>query len=238
MTDLYSNYLERTPSPLGERLVIKWHERMANHACLLLDFDWRRIRLVEVGPGHGYFADLVTSRGCEYRFIDNSSPVINLMISKGHKAAEDEPKSFDVVWLSHVLEHSTDWMAARNLLSQSAELARSGGTVVVIGPDYLSWGARFFDTDATHGFPTTLRTVAQLMRDVGLDVTHATYHRGGHLKFYYRMVYACLARIPLAVGKLVFARGKLKSDDHPVFSFKAVLGWRQIFVVGSVRGKQ
>jgi SAM-dependent methyltransferase len=234
MNNLYQNYLDRSPSPFGERLVRKWHRQMANVAKRYSGIDWGTIKCLEIGPGHGYFADLVVSRGADYRFDDISGPVIEKMTAKGFQQVRHESDLFDVVWLSHVLEHSTDWVSARELLAKYSLLLKDGGKIIIIGPDYLSWGKRFFDVDATHGYPTTLRTVAQLLRDIGLDVGFAEYHRGGHLGFIARSIYAIVALLPISLGKLIFARRKLKSDDHSLYSWKAVLGWRQIFVVGSV----
>lgn len=234
MENLYKNYLNRKPSPFGEHLVRRWHLKMINKVSDFARTDWSGIKCAEYGPGHGYFAGIVKSLGCDYRFIDNSDLVIDAMTEKGFQQVERGMESFDVIWLSHVLEHSTDWIAARQMLQDSALLARSGGMVVVIAPDFLNWGKRFFDTDATHGYPTTLRTVAQLMNDVGIDVVCARYHRGGYFTLLPRTVCALLSIIPVSVGRLFLARGRLKSDDHPFYSWKAVLGWRQILVVGRV----
>ena len=235
MSDLYQNYVVRKPSQFGERLVRDWHRRLADRFETLTSIRFSAASCIEIGPGHGYFAELLVSRGCDYSFLDISSPVVNNMLEKGFRLAEPGRQPVDVIWLSHVLEHSTDWKAARNLLSDCLMFARTGGKVVVIGPDYLSWGKWFFDIDATHGYPTTLRTVAQLMKDVGMDVTCAKYHRGGRFALLPRTLFGLAALIPNALGRFILARGKMKSDDHQLYSWKAVLGWRQVFVIGSVR---
>jgi hypothetical protein len=42
-------------------------------------------------------------------------------------------------------------------LSDVAGLLSPTGRIVIIGPDALFWGREFWNIDATHGFPTTLR---------------------------------------------------------------------------------
>ncbi len=232
MNELYQNYMERKPSPFGERLVRNWHGRMLNRFAHVVEIDLRRTRFLEVGPGHGYLAEQYVARGGQYRFDDIAFPVVKGMRSLGFEQLSESQVNFDIVWMSHVLEHSRDWVAAREMIQKYVSHLRQGGYIVVIGPDYLNWGKRFFDVDATHGYPTTLRTVAQLMKDVGLTVVETSYHRGGFQGIIPRMLFAIVALIPLSLGATLFSWSRMKSDDNPIYSWKAVLGWRQLLVVG------
>lgn len=208
---------------------------MATQVEKLTGLELKSSRLLEVGPGHGYFADVVREMGGDYSFDDISESVVGAMERLGFRRVGDGENQFDVVWLSHVLEHSTDWTSARMLLKESLCRTRPGGYVVVIAPDYLSSGKYFFDSDATHGYPTTLRTVAQLMRDVGLNVSVALHHRGGSFHATPRAVYALISLLPNSLGKKLLARRKMASADHPLYSWKTVMGWRQVLVIGTVK---
>jgi hypothetical protein len=63
VNELYQNYMERKPSPFGERLVRNWHGRMLNRFAHVVEIDLRRTRFLEVGPGHGYLAEQYVARG-------------------------------------------------------------------------------------------------------------------------------------------------------------------------------
>lgn len=105
-------------------------------------------------------------------------------------------KKFDLIWLSHVLEHSPTWVDARQLLSDVAGLLSQTGTIVIIGPDAQCWRREFWNVDATHGFPSTLRNVVQLADDVGLSVVSARYHRNANFGIISKAALSILSVVP------------------------------------------
>ena len=232
----YSNYMERVPSDFGKRLLRIWHSRLLK-ISEVKPIDGHR-RLLEFGPGHGWFAQVASSAGWQYEFEDISTPVALSMQEKGYTmASSTEFSAFDVVWASHVLEHAKDPSDARELVRQMKQRLREGGILVIISPDYMSWGKHFFDVDATHGYPTTLRTVTQLVKDVGLEVISARTHRCGGTGVLRRCLSCLLTTIPTTPIDFFLSPGRWKFRDGPFASWKAVFGWRQVLIVALRDGK-
>jgi len=238
-SDYYSDYLARTPHPRSQGAIRRWHARLLTTALRVsgLDAD-KHHRVLEVGYGHGYFADAVCERGWDYSCADISRPLVDLGTANGHDVRfpesfqSDDAQQFDLVWLSHVLEHATTWDAARSLLVDYLRYLKPGGMIVVVCPDYLSWKRHFWSGDFSHGYPTTRRNVVQLLRDIGLRPISATYHRGGTTKWGMRAVCTALSFLPHVLLDPRFDRERARLGEGFVYSWKTVFGWRQIMVWG------
>jgi SAM-dependent methyltransferase len=239
--NLYQNYMNRVPHSRSKKLLLWWHKR------LLLEYgkysggqDLRGLRVLEVGPGHGQFAEVSQSIGLLYEFADISEPVYNEMISKGFVGTLGSidnnvlhGREFDVIWLSHVLEHSPDWPSARKFLADLATLLAAGGHIVVVGPDYLSWKGNFFDGDATHGYPTTVRNVCQLFHDLNLHVMRTGHHRAGFFNPISRVIPCLFTLLPYRLIDRVISGQRSRTGHGFAYSWMTIFGWRQIFVVAS-----
>ena len=239
-SDLYSNYIRREPHERSKKFISNWHRKLLKHA--LVNSENPVISVLEIGPGHGYFANHVVEVGMDYVFIDTSPSVYTKMKDQGfdgHLGTVGDfavsPKKFDLIWLSHVLEHSPTWVDARQLVSDVAELLSPMGIIVIIGPDAQSWGREFWNIDATHGFPTTLRNVAQLADDVGLSVLQARYHRNASFGVASKAMFFLLSVLPHRLIDRILTPERSKIGDGLLISWKAVFGWRQIFIVLSGR---
>ncbi len=234
--DLYSNYIKREPHARNQRFIRNWHKKLLKHA--LSDSEITVKNVLEIGPGHGYFATHVVDMGMDYEFIDTSPAVHVKMKNQGFDGYLgtvgdflDSKKKFDLIWLSHVLEHSPTWVDARNLLSDSAGLLSPTGRIVIIGPDAQCWGREFWNGDATHGYPTTLRNVLQLADDVGLSVNKAKHHRNANFNVISKAVFFVLSTLPHRLIDRLLTPERSKKGDGLLYSWKTVFGWRQIFIV-------
>lgn len=240
MSDLYSNYARRVPHHRSQKFIMNWHRKHVDKACRLIAIhqSW-----LEVGPGHGYVAEIVSSYGFAYRFVDTSQSIVNELSAKGYtgklcRANElNDAERFDVVYLSHVLEHSSSWNDAREMLVACRKLLNPGGHVVIVSPDILSWRREFWNVDHTHGYPTSLRNVCQLVDDVGLAVVAAHHHRNGGSNLITRGIFAFLASCPHRIIDRLISPTRAKVADGPTYSWKAVFGWRQVFVVARLNAE-
>ena len=238
--DLYSNYVRRESHPRSQRFITSWHKRLFMHAGVQA-FSGRG-RLLEIGPGHGYIATLCRGHDVEYEFVDTSSSVASKLSGMGFSGhvgmvgdVTTNHESYDFIWLSHVLEHSPTWLDARELLACLSNKLGTSGRLVVIGPDSQSWRREFWNCDATHGYPTTLRNVIQLLDDVGLDCVVARHHRNGKFDLVTRALFFVICFAPHRILDRIISRKRAKFADGPVYSWKAVFGWRQIFLVARSR---
>ena len=235
-SDLYSNYIRREPHERSIKFISNWHKKLLNHA--LSDIEDPVKNVLEIGPGHGYFATHVVDLGIDYEFIDTSPSVHTKMKEQGFDGYLGtvgdfavSQKKFDLIWLSHVLEHSPTWVDARNLLSDIAGLLSPTGRIVIIGPDAQCMGREFWNSDATHGFPTTLRNVLQLSDDVGLAIIHAKYHRNADFNNVSKAVCFVGSTLPHRLIDRLLTPERSKKGEGLLFSWKTVFGWRQIFIV-------
>jgi hypothetical protein len=137
-----------------------------------------------------------------------------------------------MIWMSHVLEHSPTWLAAREMVSMCQELLSDEGFVVTVGPDALSWRREFWNVDWSHGYPTTIRNVSQMYNDVGLRDITSLHHRNGSESSLVKFLFAFLSLSPHRIIDTVLTPSRSKIGDGLMYSWKAIFGWRQILILG------
>lgn len=235
--ELYSDYMQWEPHPRNAAFIKRWHGR-------LLKLALRNLRkapksVLEIGPGHCYFAEHCRHAGYIYEFCDTSPAVFSKMNDlgfQGHLGLVQDVASnlgkYDLIWMSHVLEHSPSWLAAREMVSTCRDLLSDEGYVVVVGPDALSWRREFWNVDWSHGYPTTIRNVSQLYNDVGLTNIVAKQHRNGSENMLTKATFAFLSLAPHRIIDKVMTPKRHQVGDGLTYSWKAIFGWRQILIVG------
>ncbi len=133
--------------------------------------------MVEVGPGHGTFAERAVAAGWRYTAIEASDILIDVLRKKGLTVISSwtppipvADASADVVYADQVLEHMSGIDGARQFTAEARRALRPGGVFFVVVPDYLKERTFFWDVDYTHNFVTTERRVKQLLVDGGFDI--------------------------------------------------------------------
>jgi len=230
---LYTEFASNKPSKLGLR-ALRFQQSQLLERVIAQTGEVTSV--LEVGPGWGAFATLCREREIIYEFIDNSPAISELMIAEGFAgqcgATDDLQKiQASTIWMSHVLEHSPTWKEARDMLSHLSEIAREGTRIVIIGPDFLSWRSEFFNVDSTHGYPTTLRNVVQLVQDVGLTVSYARHHRLASTRSLVRLIAAVLVIVPWSLMDRLSLSRKDAGRGGFFFNFKVNFLLRQLCVV-------
>jgi SAM-dependent methyltransferase len=137
---------------------------------------------------------------------------------------------YDVVYMSHVLEHCPSWLEARQLLDDCRMVLNNGGSLVIVSPDVLNWKFEFWNVDWSHGYPTSIRNISQLCSDVGFTNIKAMHHRNGSSNIVVRSLFAVLAKIPHRIVDRVITPDRYQLGDGLVYSWKAIFGWRQILI--------
>ena len=239
----YLAYLNTRPDPRFERFVRNWHDRLISLTKIeSFALSNGPLRVLEVGYGHGYFADLVVKRGWSYVAADISDPIIDYGTDRGHQVVRpenlDRGATFDVVWMSHVLEHSTSWEQAREMCEFYSRSLRPGGCLISVGPDYLSWKDQFWAVDFSHGYPTTRRNCVQLFNDLGLEDIKATYHRSGRSDLFSRSLAAAVCSMPHQPVDWLVDRERFQRGEGLFYSWKAMYGWRQLLISGSAKNRE
>jgi SAM-dependent methyltransferase len=237
--DLYSDYVRREPHPRNAVYIEKWHGKLLK---LALKNENSISRILEIGPGHGYFAKHCVSSGLNYEFVDTSASVFKKMESLGYSGhlgllSDLLPKlgKYDMVYMSHVLEHSPSWSEARQLLDDCRQVLSADGCLVIISPDVLNWKHEFWNVDWSHGYPTSIRNSSQLCGDVGFSSIDAMHHRNGSSNIIVRVLFTVLAKIPHRIIDRVISPDRYRLGDGFTYSWKVVFGWRQIFIKAKLK---
>lgn len=142
-------------------------------------------RIIELGPGDGYIADLCRKNHLDYTAIEASEAIANKLISQGYNIRKgfipplpSDIGAFDVCYMLHIIEHLPDINAAINVIKSIREGLNTNGNLIIACPDYRRWGRYFYDCDYTHSLPITPRRLKQLLIDEGLEVEYESIYIG------------------------------------------------------------
>jgi hypothetical protein len=65
-----------------------------------------------------------------------------------------------------------DFKEALKVLSEIFAMLKPGGRVLLFHPDYLDWGADYFDGDYSHSLILTRNRVDNIVQDAGFKIIH------------------------------------------------------------------
>ena len=183
-------------------------------------------RLLDVGLGRGDLASEFARAGWDAHGLDMSPEAVEVARRRGIDARVGTldappwpPASFDLLVLSHVLEHVADPVRA---LRHAHELLRPGGTAIIAVPGWDSWHRRLFGGRWSHAdVPRHLQhfTVPALN-----DAARAAGFATGRVRRYSSMV-----GLPISVQFAVVGRWPFGARWRTAFSAASLaaypLGW-------------
>ena len=234
---MYDEYYEsREVSDRGRGFLQWWHSRLLNH---IFSVAGKPSSLLEVGAGWGFIGDAASQAGVEYHGIELSERQTGRLRETGLDVVQARVPPYpdgppvDMIYAAHLIEHFPTWSDAENFVAASRDRLEPGGYLVIIAPDILSWRGRFWDVDWSHGYPTTLRRVRQLMEESGMEIPYAAYAGGGRFGTWAPTIASFAASlVPLAFGEWLTQT----ILGRPYwYSFMGTLGWRQVVLVGRKR---
>ena len=143
-------------------------------------------RMLELGPGDGYLAQIAQERGFDYTALDGSPGVVESLKQKGFgniRQAIVPPLPadlgcFDTCLMMHVIEHLPHHEAASGLLAEVHAHLRPGGKLWLATPDYLFWKTDFYCCDYTHSTPFSMYTLRQLLINEHFSIVRADRYVG------------------------------------------------------------
>jgi hypothetical protein len=233
----YSEYFEtRKPAAFSEKFLIWWHERMLKLALKFIP-DLHKKRLLEIGAAHGFFAKACKKNQITYSGHEMNVEQASLLKKSGFDVTPamippiPQGKPAQVIWMSHVLEHATTFAEARQMLLACHERLDENGYVVIIAPDIYHWKEEFWSLDWSHGFPTSIPRVQQLLHEAGFSVTKTMHHTMGVSNPFLAWLFSHTFRLFLPFNLINMISKKLNGRTFG-YSFMSVFGWRQIYLIG------
>jgi SAM-dependent methyltransferase len=224
----YKNFRTGRPgiSAVGYWLVNFRNERTINFFKKNFK-DGHKIKLLEIGPGKGMFAELCIKNGIEYLVIEGEEGMAKDLSDKNIKVINGivppfcVNKKFDIIYMNQVFEHMDDLGMAKQLLSDCIKNLNNGGLLYISCPEISFWKEDFFACDYTHNFPTSLKRLEQMFYDFDLKIISKGYCAFIFSSFLSSYTISFLTRIAwnLGVIKLLFPRKayKVKCSLLPSF---------------------
>lgn len=235
MDEYLEYFIHRKPPPFAMSILQFWHKRMMTIAEKQIpQFDNKTI--LEIGAGYGFIAKLCAKKKINYYGYEINTRQAELLQKTGYRvtAATIPPipqgEPVQVIWMSHVLEHAVSYKEAKNMLLACYDRLDRDGYVVIIGPDLFHWKIEFWSCDWSHGFPTTLNRVEQLLNETGFSVFKSMHHACTLTNSFCAWFFSCFFRLfPINLIDYIFVKLTKRTLYH---SFMHVFGLRQIYIIG------
>lgn len=176
----YDNFLQRSEiSKVGKILVDRQNNFYINTIIKNTPKKNKNLSVLEIGPGKGYFAKKCKESGFKYTAIEANKELCQLLQKQGFKVIHKTVpplcllSKFDVIIMTHVLEHMPTASSALELLEQCKRKLNKKGLLIISTPDITYFKEDFFGCDYTHEFPLSLNTLKQIYFDLDLQIIFA-----------------------------------------------------------------
>jgi hypothetical protein len=237
VSDYEEYFTSRKPTREGMRALAFWHNRMLKIAERHIPGMLTKT-LLEVGAGHGLLADACQQQQIVYHGLEMNVEQAQLLQHAGHNVLPaiippipaGEP--VQLIWLSHVLEHAADYKEAKAMLSACHERLDANGYVVIIAPDIHHWREEFWSIDWSHGFPTSVNRVEQLLSETGFAIHKSMHHTFTVTNSFAAWLLSWSFRIFVPINLLDYFFKKWTGRQF-AHAFMSVFGFRQIYVIGT-----
>jgi len=177
----YDNYNKERPkiTKLGTKLV---NYRNKFFIKLIKQYKKNKIKLLEIGPGKGYFAEQCILYGIDYEGIEGCKSLYLKLKEKGLKVYHSivPPikinRKFDVIFMNQVFEHMGNNKETQKLLENCRGKLNENGLLIISCPDIMFWKEDFFAGDYTHTNPTSIINVQQILFDNNFKTLKKGYY--------------------------------------------------------------
>ena len=185
----YGEYLARSNWKRSEPLQNWVVRRILKSIQKICRLDLETCKVLEIGAGTGRAGEIIRDLGlsnylgveptrklADYCRNVRALNVISEALPNLISLSDDE---FSLCFSIHVLEHAPTYLDARSWLDEMLRVIEPGGFCVVVAPDIRDYKDYFWDSDWSHGFPTSPRRVTQLFTDLDAEIIYeGTLHFG------------------------------------------------------------
>jgi 2-polyprenyl-3-methyl-5-hydroxy-6-metoxy-1,4-benzoquinol methylase len=194
----YDSFFNRKKNRLGSLLVERLFEKLAKIAG-----KYFPIKILEIGIGNGIFYEKLKKEipQMEYTGIEANNTMFEEAKKKGIDVIRSfippfpqnlEKGSFDLIIMSHVLEHFRDYREILEVLNGINALLKPSGKLLLFYPCARDYGIDFFDCDYSHSYITTQSRVKDLLFDSGFRIIRQDFYRACFNSF--RLFFYILSR--------------------------------------------
>jgi len=232
-TKFYDEYYDRQIKP--NKVCAFYHNNLFRIISKRIP-DFSKLSILEIGAGFGYLARICKEKKIAYQGIEGNPSQSKHLRKCGYDVIcgfippFPETKPCDVIYLSFVLEHADGWQNARKLMAGINAKLEIGKYVVIVCPDVRDYKMYFWDCDWSHGYPTSLKRVKQLLTETGFKVIFANHFTGGFINpFMIFFLTVIFKLIPIHIVDY-FSEKFVKTPL--AYRFMTSFGWRQILLIG------
>ena len=170
----YDIYLTKRHPAWMKRIFNRYNSHILQFLLSILPRH-KPLRILEVGPGKGYFYDSVrgASRHINYSAVDRNVAMLkHLKIKTTYQTSL--PKlppfrtKFDIIYAAYVIEHLHNGDELWEFIGNCRKNIAKGGIIVFLAPNAQSQKMEFWNADYTHMYATTKRNVAMAFSDHGI----------------------------------------------------------------------
>jgi SAM-dependent methyltransferase len=180
----YDEYLNRANWKGSDQLQ-QWvtNRVISNFARDTSSIDFKG-NVLEIGSGIGRGAEAIsklklgTYTGVEPTSALHKYCVTNLGLDVRKESLphldETFAARFDRVFSIHVLEHAPNYLSAHDWVAEMIRVTKPNGYLLIACPNIMDYGSSFWDSDWSHGYPTTPARIKQLLNDFDVEIIDAT----------------------------------------------------------------
>lgn len=202
----YDFWKKRKLTRFGNKIVESVNFKITK---IIYKFFKNKKYILEIGPGKGCFLKYISKYNYYYTAIEPNKNLAKQCKGINKKAViinafippiKLKNNTFDIVYMSHVLEHFSDHKEVLKVLKDIHRILKTDGSFVLFFPDYLSFKADFFDSDYSHEYITTMNRIKYLLQDTNFKIIKKIHFRGN---------FSGISRILLTpfffINKLIFS---------------------------------
>ncbi|MDR2582800.1 MAG: class I SAM-dependent methyltransferase [Fibromonadaceae bacterium] len=196
MTTFYDSFAKRKKTKLGSFFVEKTFEKLSKIVA-----EFSPVKVLEIGVGNGILYEHLKMQipSIEYIGIEPSNALYEKAKSKNINAIKCfvppfpqvlEKGSFDMVIISHVLEHFRDYREILDVFGGINDLLKQNRKLLLFHPCALDWGKDFYDCDYSHSYFTTKNRTENLLLDSGFRIIKQDSYRAcfNNLKLFFYII--------------------------------------------------
>ena len=238
---VYNEYLTRSLWEPSEPLHVWLTREILKNFIKKANLIPENTVLVEIGTGTGRGGEAALNMNfLSYTGVEPASDLaeyarthkkLNVIEQSLPNLTYFKTSTIDAVFSIHVIEHASSYKDAYQWLEEMIRILRPGGNLLLVCPDIRDFKQYFWDSDWSHGFPTTPNRLSQMLIDLKMKVTYSGTMRIGRLDSLSGLVAKLISVIlPTRLGDTVTK----KIFGRPLVSgLKIATLWGLVFIVAN-----